>query len=351
MLAAATAGLAFVTAAQAGAVSGAGATFPYPVYARWAAAYQQKSGVGIRYQPVGSGAGIKRLKAREVTFAGSDRPLEPADLQAAGLVQFPAIIGGVVPVVNLKGVKAGDLVLDGATLALIYLGEVRQWNDPRIQRLTPGLPLPATAITPVHRSDESGTSFLLASYLGAVSPGFTQRAGAGFTVAWPGGTGAKGNEGVANTTAHIEGAIGYVEYAYVKQDNLAYVRLINKAGQTVSPSAASFQSAAAQADWKGAPDSYVILTNQPGAASWPITGASFILLQARPPDPAATAEVLRFFSWAFDNGAPVARELGYVPLPDSVVKQVRENWRTQIEGVPLLKGATLAPGAVAPRRM
>jgi phosphate transport system substrate-binding protein len=320
-------------AAQAADISGAGATFPYPIYSKWADAYKQQTGVGLNYQSIGSGGGIKQIKAKTVTFGASDMPLKPEELQQAGLVQFPMIIGGVVPVVNIKGVQGGQMVLDGPTVAAIYLGDITKWNDPRIARLNPKLSLPATAIAPIYRSDGSGTNFLFTNYLSNSSPKFKDTIGANTSVQWPSGIGAKGNEGVANMTAQTDGAIGYVEYAYAKQNQMAYTDLVNAAGKRVAPDAASFQAAAANADWAHAAGYYLILTNQPGDKSWPITGASFILLYGVPPDPAATGAALKFFDWAYRNGAKMAADLDYVPLPDNLISQVRATWKSQIKGM------------------
>jgi phosphate transport system substrate-binding protein len=321
-------------------ISGAGATFPYPVYSKWASAYKQQSGIGLNYQSIGSGGGIKQIKAKTVTFGASDMPLKPEDLKAAGLVQFPMIIGGVVPVVNIKGVAAGALTLDGATLAAIYLGDITKWNDERVQKLNPKLTLPASAIAPVYRSDGSGTNFLFTDYLSKASPKFKDAIGANASVQWPTGIGAKGNEGVANMTTQTDGAVGYVEYAYAKQNNMAYALMINKAGTAVAPSAESFQAAAANADWGHAEGYYLILTDQDGANSWPITGASFILVYAEPPDAAATGEALKFFAWAYKNGGPMAAELSYVPLPANLTAQVESTWTAQIKsnGTAVWKG-------------
>jgi phosphate transport system substrate-binding protein len=317
-------------------ISGAGATFPYPVYSKWADAYKTQTGVGLNYQSIGSGGGIKQIKAKTVTFGASDKPLEPKELQESGLVQFPAIIGGVVPVVNIKGVKGGALTLDGATVSSIYLGEITKWNDAKIKKLNPKLTLPATDIAPVYRSDGSGTNFLFTDYLSKSSPKFKESIGANASVQWPTGIGAKGNEGVANMTTQTDGAIGYVEYAYAKQNNMAYALLVNKGGKAVSPSAESFQAAASNADWKNAPGYYLILTDQAGAASWPITGASFILVYGTPPNPAETAEALKFFDWAFKNGTKMASDLDYVPLPEGLIKQVRATWKSDIKGIPAI---------------
>ena len=327
------AGLALAATVQAADISGAGATFPYPIYSKWADTYKQQTGIGLNYQSIGSGGGIKQIKAKTVTFGASDMPLKADELQQAGLVQFPMIIGGVVPVVHIKGVQGGQMVLDGQTVAAIYLGEITKWNDPRIAKLNPKLTLPATAIAPVYRSDGSGTNFLFSNYLSNSYPKFKDTIGANTSVQWPVGIGAKGNEGVANMTTQTDGAIGYVEYAYAKQNKMAYTDLTNSAGKRVSPNAETFQAAAGSADWAHAAGYYLILTNQPGDKSWPITGASFILVYSVPPDPAATGAALKFFDWAYKNGAKTAAELDYVPLPDSLIQQVRNTWKTQIKGM------------------
>jgi phosphate transport system substrate-binding protein len=320
-------------AAAAADISGAGATFPYPIYAKWADSYKKLTGVGLNYQSIGSGGGIKQIKAKTVTFGASDMPLKPEDLKAAGLLQFPMIIGGVVPVVNVQGVQPGQLRLDGAAIAAIYLGDIAQWNDPRIKRLNPKLTLPATAIAPVYRSDGSGTNFLFSDFLSKASPKFQSTVGANTSVQWPVGIGAKGNEGVANMTSQTDGAIGYVEYAYAKQNKMSYTLLTNKAGNAVAPNAESFQAAAANADWVHADAYYLILTDQAGAASWPITGASFILMYKQPADPAAVAAAagaLKFFAWAYKDGASMAAELDYVPLPAPLIMQVKKSWTSEI---------------------
>jgi phosphate transport system substrate-binding protein len=331
----AAAGAVAVAATQAADISGAGATFPYPLYAKWADAYKQQTGIGLNYQSIGSGGGIKQIKAKTVTFGASDMPLKPEELQEAGLVQFPMIIGGVVPVINVKGVLPGQLVLDGATLASIYMGEITKWDDARIKKLNPKLALPATSIAPVYRSDGSGTNFLFSDYLSKASPKFQSSVGAATSVQWPVGIGAKGNEGVANMTRQTDGSIGYVEYAFAKQIGMAYADLINKSGKAVTPNADSFQAAAASADWTHAKAYYLILTDQMGDRSWPITGASFILIYSTPPDPAATAAALKFFDWAYKNGGKMAADLDYVPLPASLIDQVRATWKSQIKGVAL----------------
>ena len=326
----AAAAICFSLTATATDISGAGATFPYPIYAKWADAYRKLTGVGLNYQSIGSGGGIKQIKAKTVTFGASDMPLKPDDLKEAGLLQFPMIIGGVVPVVNIKGITGGQLRLDGATVASIYLGDITQWDDPQIKRLNPKLALPNTAIAPVYRSDGSGTNFLFSDYLSKASPKFKSTIGANTSVQWPTGIGAKGNEGVANMTTQTDGAIGYVEYAYAKQNKMAYTLLTNKAGAAVAPSADSFQAAAANADWVNADSYYLILTDQAGAKSWPITGASFILVYKQPGDAASVNEALKFFAWAYKDGATMAAELDYVPLPAPLIAQVKKTWTLEI---------------------
>jgi phosphate transport system substrate-binding protein len=321
----------FPAPAAAVDISGAGATFPYPVYAKWAEAYKQKTGVAMNYQSIGSGGGIKQIEAKTVDFGASDKPLEPKELDAHGLLQFPMVMGGVVPVVNVEGIGAGQLKLNGAALAGIYLGTIKKWDDPAIKALNPGVKLPDRAISVVHRSDGSGTTFIFTHYLSEVSPDWKQKVGEEASVSWPTGVGGKGNEGVASYASRINGAIGYVEYAYALQNKLAYVLLQNKAGKFVKPSAESFQAAAANADWAKAPGFYLLLTNQPGAQSWPITGASFILVYKNPPNPDTAREVLKFFHWAYHNGAQMASQLDYVAMPESVIKLVEATWRTQVK--------------------
>jgi phosphate transport system substrate-binding protein len=320
----------FTVPVLADSISGAGATFPYPIYAKWAETYKAKTGIGLNYQSIGSGGGIKQIEAGTVTFGASDKPLEPADLKQNGLVQWPMIIGGVVPVVNIPNIKPGDLMLDGPTLAAIFLGDITRWNDPAIKKLNPKLDLPKLDIAPVTRSDGSGTNFLFTNYLSKVSPSFQQKIGANTSVQWPVGIGAKGNEGVANQTTQTSGAIGYVEYAYVKQTNMTYAKLANHDGKVVSPEAGAFQAAAANADWAKADGYYLILTDQSGAASWPITGASFILMHTDSEDP-NTVAALKFFHWAYSaEAAQQAEELSYVPLPGSVSKLVEKTWEQSI---------------------
>jgi phosphate transport system substrate-binding protein len=321
-----------ITAASAADISGAGATFPYPIYSKWADTYKKETGVGLNYQSIGSGGGIKQIEAKTVTFGASDMPLKPEELEQNGLVQFPMIMGGVVPVANLKGIKPGELKLDGATLAEIYMGKITKWNDTKIKKLNPSANLPATAIAPVYRSDGSGTNFLFTNYLSSVSPDFKSKIGANTSVEWPSGIGAKGNEGVASMTAQTDGSIGYVEYAYAKQNKLTHINLINGAGKTVEPSSASFQAAAANADWEHAQGFYLVLTNQAGESSWPITGASFILVHRQPQDPGAVEQALKFFAWAYKNGGKSAEELDYVSMPPKVVGLVEKTWAEAIKG-------------------
>jgi phosphate transport system substrate-binding protein len=332
--AAAVAGMvAFIASAAAAAeISGAGATFPYPIYAKWAEAYQQKTGNQLNYQSIGSGGGIRQIKSKTVTFGASDKPLTPDELKQAGLVQFPMIMGGVVPVLNVEGIEAGKLKLDGKTLADIFRGEIASWNDDRIAALNPDVKLPDTAIAVVHRSDGSGTTFLFTNYLSEANPDWKEQVGADASVQWPVGIGAKGNEGVANNVQRTGGAIGYVEYAYALQNNLPYVLMVNQAGKAVAPTSESFQAAASHADWAHADGFYVILTDQPGDDSWPITGASFILMYEQPQDPQASLEALKFFAWSYANGNAMAEELHYVPMPEKVVGLVEQMWKERIKG-------------------
>lgn len=317
------------TAAPSGdarTVTGAGATFPYPIYAKWGHAYHEKSGVKINYQSIGSGGGIKQIKARTVEFGATDAPLTKDELDKDGLVQFPLVLGGVVPAVHLSGVASNQLTLDGPTLASIYLGEIKTWNDPKIAALNPGVTLPATAITPVYRADGSGTTWVFTNYLAKISPTWKDKVGNDKTVSWPAGVGGKGNEGVAAYVQRVDGAIGYVEFAYAVQNKLATAKLKNQAGQAVEPSDEAFQAAAAGADWKGAPGFYVVLTDQPGAHAWPIAGASFILVHKDQPDAAKAQAMLTFFDFCMRQGAEMAKQLQYVPLPTEVVEIVEQSW-------------------------
>ncbi|WP_232315073.1 phosphate ABC transporter substrate-binding protein PstS [Oceanibaculum pacificum] len=317
--------------ALAAEISGAGASFPYPIYAKWADAYKAETGTGMNYQSIGSGGGIKQIKAKTVTFGASDAPLKGEDLAETGLVQFPMVMGGIVPVVNLDGIKPGEMVLDGPTLAKIFMGDVKSWNAPEIQKLNPNMKLPDQAIAIVHRSDGSGTTYNFAYYLAEVSPAWKDKVGVATSLQWPAGIGAKGNEGVAGNVANTKGAIGYVEYAYALQNGLTHANMINKAGKTVAPTADAFQAAAANADWKSKPGYGVILANQPGDASWPMTAATWILVYAKPQDPAATADALKFFSWAYDKGDKMADELHYVAMPDNVVADIKKTWAAEIK--------------------
>ena len=320
-------------------LSGAGATFPYPIYAKWADAYKKESGVGLNYQSIGSGGGIKQIKAKTVVFGASDAPLTGEDLDASGLAQFPMVMGGIVPVVNLEGLKPGDLVLDGPTMARMFLGEITSWDDEAIKKLNPELKLPKQAVAVVHRSDGSGTTYNFSYYLAEVSPDWKSKVGVDTSLEWPTGIGAKGNEGVANNVGQTKGSIGYVEYAYAKQNKMSYAKMINKDGKTITPEIKAFRAAAANADWKSKPGFGVILANEPGDQSWPMTAATWILVYKVPPDAAATAEALKFFGWAYKSGDKMAEELDYVPMPDSVVAEVEKMWATEIKdasGKPLV---------------
>ena len=317
--------------AKAADISGAGATFPYPVYAKWADAYKKLTGNGLNYQSIGSGGGIKQIKAKTVTFGATDAPLSGKELDESGLAQFPMVMGGIVPVINVEGVKPGELTLDGPTLAKIFLGEIKTWDDPAIKKLNPNAKLPSQAIAIVHRSDGSGTTYNFAYYLAEVSPDWKTKVGVNTSVQWPSGIGAKGNEGVANNVGNTKGSIGYVEYAYAKQNKLTFTKMINKAGKAVTPTAETFQAAAASADWKSQPGYGVILANQAGEKSWPMTAATWILIYKQPADAAATGEALKFFAWAYKNGDKMADELDYVPMPDNVVKDVEKYWADGIK--------------------
>jgi phosphate transport system substrate-binding protein len=318
--------------ARAADISGAGATFPYPIYAKWADAYKKETGVGLNYQSIGSGGGIKQIEAKTVTFGASDAPLKGEELEKNGLVQFPMVMGGIVPVVNLDGVNPGDLVIDGPTLAKIFLGEIKTWDDPAIKKLNPSAKLTSQAIVVVHRSDGSGTTFNFATYLSDVSPDWKSKVGANTSVEWPVGIGAKGNEGVSNNVGQAKGSIGYVEYAYAKQNKLTFTKMINKEGKTVSPTSAAFAASAANAKWDSQPGYGVILANQPGAESWPMTAATWILIHKQPQDPAAATEALKFFGWAYDKGAKMADELDYIAMPKNVADSVKATWSKEIKG-------------------
>jgi phosphate transport system substrate-binding protein len=328
-------------AAQADNLTGAGATFPYPIYSKWAAAYKNKTGVGLNYQSIGSGGGIKQITAKTVDFGASDAPLTGAHLKRVGLTQFPTVMGGVVPVYHLPGIKAGAIKLTGAMLADIYMGKIKKWNDPALKKLNPGVKLPNRAITVVHRSDGSGTTFIYTNYLSKVSAEWKSKVGNATAVSWPVGIGGKGNEGVAAFVQKAVGAIGYVEFAYALQNHLTYAQLRNKAGHFVKPTASAFQAAAANADWKSKPGFGILLTDQPGAKSWPISGATFILMYKKQRHPGRALKVLKFFSWSYANGDKMAMSLDYVPLPDSVVKLIKASWAANIktmDGKPIWNG-------------
>jgi phosphate transport system substrate-binding protein len=326
-------GIGVTPAANAVDITGAGATFPYPVYAKWAEAYKAKTGNNMNYQSIGSGGGIKQIKAKTVDFGASDAPLKLEELEKEGLVQFPAVMGGVVPVINIEGVKPGEMKLTGKVLADIYLGKVKKWNEPAIAELNKGLKLPGTDITVVNRSDGSGTTFIFTNYLSKISAEWKDKVGNATSVSWPAPTGAggKGNEGVASFVQRLKGSIGYVEYAYAKQNRLTFTLLQNREGQFVAPDEKSFQAAATGADWKNAPGFYEILTDQPGKSSWPITGATFILMQKTQANAAKAKEVLKFFDWAYLDGDKLALGLDYIPMPDAVVKLVQAEWKNKIK--------------------
>jgi phosphate transport system substrate-binding protein len=332
----------FVAAAAFAAdITGAGATFPYPVYSKWAEAYKAKTGVGLNYQAIGSGGGIKQIEAKTVDFGGSDVPLKSDELEKKGLQQFPTVMGGVVLAVNIDGIKSGEMKLNGEVLADIYLGNIKKWTDPAISKLNPGLKLPDAEITVVHRSDGSGTTFIFTNYLSKVSSAWKEKVGNEASVAWPAGVGGKGNAGVASYIQQVKNSIGYVEYAYALENKMPYILMQNREGRFLTPDSSTFQAAAAGAKWQEAPGFYMILTDQPGQNSWPITGATFILMQKAQDNPGQAEEVLKFFSWAYANGGKMAEDLVYVPMPDSVVKLIEASW-AQIKttgGVPVWKGA------------
>jgi phosphate transport system substrate-binding protein len=312
-------------------ITGAGASFPYPLYEQWAQNYQKQTQININYQPIGSGGGIQQIIAKTVNFGASDKPLSTAELTKNQLTQFPTVVGGVVAVVNIPGLEKKSIRLSGPVLADIYRGKITHWNDPLIIALNPGVTLPKQIITVVHRSDGSGTTFLFTHYLSDVSPDWKTSIGADTNVAWPAGVGGKGNEGVTSYVQRIKGSIGYVEYAYADQNHLNYALLQNQAGHTVSPSLNSFAAAAKYAHWSSANHFGEILTNEPGADSWPIVGATFILLNTTPADAEKNQEVLKFFDWAYHHGQADALKLNYVPLPDSVVKLIQDEWRIQLK--------------------
>jgi phosphate transport system substrate-binding protein len=311
-------------------LNGAGATFPYPVYSQWAHTYHKVTGVKLNYQSIGSGGGIAQIKSRTVDFGTTDAPLPAAELEELGLLQFPLVVGGVVPVINVDGVAAGQLKLDGPTLAAIYLGQLRKWNDKAIADLNPGVPLPDREIAVVHRADGSGTTWIFTNYLAKVSSEWRDKVGTDKAIEWPTGMGGKGNEGVAAYVQRIPGSIGYVEFAYALQNEMAYVQLRNGAGRFIAPTIAAFQAAAANADWSADPAFYLVLTDQPGDHSWPITGASFILVYKEQRDATKARALLEFFDWCYRRGAPAAEKLHYVPIPTAVAQLVRGLWKTAI---------------------
>ncbi|KWV14706.1 phosphate ABC transporter substrate-binding protein PstS [Xanthomonas translucens] len=321
----------FVFAANAADVTGAGASFIYPVMSKWSADYNTATGKKVNYQSIGSGGGIAQIKAATVDFGSSDAPLKPDELAASGLAQFPSVIGGVVPVVNVQGIAPGALKLDGKTLADIFLGKVKTWNDPAIVALNPGAKLPDAKITVVHRSDGSGTSFNFTNYLSKVNPDWKSKVGEGTAVQWPVGIGGKGNEGVAAYVKQIKGGIGYVELSYALQNKMAYTAMKNAAGKFVQPSDESFAAAAASADWANAKDFYMVMTNAPGEAAWPITATNFILVHKQPKNPASAKATKDFFKWVYANGDAQAKQLDYVPLPDALVKQIDAYWSANLK--------------------
>ena len=318
--------------AQAAEITGAGATFPAPIYAKWAEAYKAATGNAMNYQAIGSGGGVKQITAKTVDFGASDDPIPGDKLAQDGLVQFPAVIGGIVPVANLEGVAPGAMKLDGPTLAKIFAAEITKWDDAAIAKLNPDLKLPSQAITLVYRSDSSGTTAGFTNYLAEIYPSFKDTIGAGKTVNWKAGLGGKGNAGVAANVVKLAGSIGYVEYAYAKQNKMTHVSLVNKAGNAVQPSADSFAAAAAGADWSAKPGFGISLANQADPQAWPIVSASFILMHAKADKPARSAEVLKFFRWALENGGEMALELDYVPMPAAVVEKVEASWAAIKDG-------------------
>jgi phosphate transport system substrate-binding protein len=323
-------GGAVALAGDAATISGAGATFPYPVYSKWADTYEKQQHVKLNYQAIGSGGGIKQITEGTVDFGASDAPLKPEELEKSALIQFPVVMGAVVPVVNIKDVKAGDLKLTPEVLAEIFMGKIKKWNDAKITGLNNGVKLPDTAISVVHRSDGSGTTWIFTNYLAKVSPDWSKSVGNDKSVSWPTGVGGKGNQGVASYVQRINGAIGYVESAYATQNHMIHVKLKNKNGTFVDPTDESVQAAAKNADWAGAKDFYMVLTDQPGAQAWPITGASFVLMQRKQKQPDVARAVLQFFDWGFHHGGPAAKELGYVPMPDKVVEMIGRSWEKSL---------------------
>jgi phosphate transport system substrate-binding protein len=323
------AGVLFAVSAQAADITGAGSTFAAPLYTKWADTYAKSGGGKVNYQGIGSSGGIKQIEAKTVDFAGSDMPLKDDELAKQGLFQFPTVVGGVVPAVHLPGIKAGELTLSGEVLADIYLNKITKWNDPAIAKLNPGVKLPDTAIAVVRRADGSGTSFIWTNYLSKVSPEWKSKVGEGTTVNWPTGTGGKGNDGVAAFIQRLPGAIGYVEWAYVKQNHMVYTKMKNEAGMVVTPDTDTFKAAAASAEWDKS--FYQILTNEPGKNAWPIVGATFVLLHKTQDKPADGAEALKFFGWGFKNGSDAVTSLDYIPLPDSVTAEIEKQWKANVK--------------------
>ena len=323
------AGVLFAVSAQAADITGAGSTFAAPLYTKWADAYAKAGGGKVNYQGIGSSGGIKQIEAKTVDFAGSDMPLKDDELAKQGLFQFPTVVGGVVPAVNLPGIKAGELTLSGEVLADIYLNKITKWNDPAIAKLNPGVKLPDTAIAVVRRADGSGTSFIWTDYLSKVSPEWKSKVGEGTTVSWPTGTGGKGNDGVAAFIQRLPGAIGYVEWAYVKQNHMVYTKMKNAAGTVVTPDTDTFKAAAASAEWNKS--FYQILTNEPGKNAWPIVGATFVLVHKTQDKPAEGAEALKFFGWGFKNGSDAVTSLDYIPLPSSVTAEIEKQWKANVK--------------------
>ena len=330
-VAVAATGILMSLSVHAADLTGAGATFPYPIYSKWAEAYKAATGIGLNYQSIGSGGGIKQIKAKTVDFGASDMPLKADELEKEGLMQFPAIMGGVVPVVNLEGIAPGQLKLTADVITGIHLGKITKWNAPEITALNPGVTLPATAITVVHRADGSGTTFLWTDFLSKANADFKATIGSGTAVKWPTGVGGKGNEGVAANVQRIKGAFGYVEYAYAKKNKIAHTQLKNRDGVFVEPDDETFKAAAANGDWAGTPGMAVLLTNQPGKDSWPVTGASFILMHKSQAEALTGRAVLKFFDWSYKNGAKMAADLDYVPMPAPVVKLINEAWKSQLK--------------------
>ena len=326
--------------ALAADLSGAGSTFIYPIFAKWADTYKTNTGIGLNYQSIGSGGGIKQVEAKTVTFGATDKPLGDDELAAQGLVQFPMAMGGIVPIYNLDGIKPGELVIDGPTLAAMFMGQITSWDDAKIAALNPGLKLPSTPVVITHRSDGSGTTFNFTDYLAKESADWKDQVGSDTAVEWPVGIGAKGNEGVANSVKQTAGSIGYVEYAYATQNDLSYAKMVNAAGKTVAPSLESFSAAAANADWAGSKNFHVIITNQPGDESWPIAASTWVLIHSAPDDAAAATEALKFFDWAYKNGKDQAKALDYVSIPDNVVALIEKSWdAVQANGKPVFTPA------------